>query len=69
MGDIVELGNHESTVASVISRLVRHEDRISHITVILDWDDGSTDIYGDDKSNADICWHSMLLSKKTQNTI
>ena len=64
MGDIVELNRHESDVPSVVSRLSRHVDRIRHITAIVEWDDGSADIYGDTKSAGDIAWHHALLSKK-----
>ena len=44
---VVELNRHEPTVDSVISRLDRHKEKIKHINVIIEWEDGRCGIYGD----------------------
>lgn len=69
MGDIEELGRHEPTVASVVARLGRHVNRIKHITAVVEWDDGSCDIYGDAKTSGDIAWHQAVLTKKLMDDI
>ena len=58
---IVELGAHEPIVESVISRLGRFEDRITHITAVIEWNDGSSDIYHDTKDIPQLCYESELL--------
>jgi hypothetical protein len=62
--EVTELNRHDPDVPSVVSRLSRHVGRIKHITAIVEWDDGSCDIYGDTKSLGSISWHHTLLTKK-----
>lgn len=69
MGDIEELGRHDPTVASVVSRLARHVDEIKDITVIITWDDGSCDVTGNIKENGEQAWHCALLAKKLMKDI
>lgn len=65
--NIVELGRHDPTVKSVISRLNRYEDKIKHITVFIAWDDNTHGVYGDSKSlalwNFDATLHRMHVDE------
>ena len=60
---ISELGRHKPSVESVISRLVRHQDRIKRITVVLEWDDKSSSIHHDDSGAMDIAYDAMILNR------
>lgn len=66
---IVELGAHDPSVESVIARLSRHADRIKHITAIVEWDDGSSDIFCDTKDLAIICYEKEVLGSFIQGEI
>jgi len=60
---ITELGAHKPSVTSVISRLDRHQDKIKHITAIIEWEDGSGDIHHDTVGIETLCYDSVILNK------
>lgn len=55
MNDVVELGAHDPSVESVISRLGRFQDEIKHITVVVEWKDDSADVFHDTKEVNNLC--------------
>lgn len=66
---IIELGRHDPTVESVVERLQRHLKRIKHITAVVEWDDGSSDVVCDTKDIAFICFDKEILAKFIQQEI
>ncbi len=54
-GDIIELGRHSPTPQSLATRLERYKDRIKHVSAIVTWDDGSVELYCDEKSVGVMC--------------
>ena len=60
---ITELNRHDPSVESVISRLDRHQGKITHITAIIEWDDGSSDVVYDSKDMQLLCYESVILNK------
>lgn len=66
---IVELGRHEPSVDGIIERLGRHRERISQITVIIEWDDGSSDIHHESREVSGLAYDSVLLNKYVQSLI
>ena len=67
--DVVELGAHEPSVESVVSRLDRFQDKIKHITVIVEWENGSSDVFYDTKDVSQLCFESVILNKVINNNI
>lgn len=67
--DVIELGVHEPSVESVISRLIRFQDKIAHITVIVEWDDESTDVFHDTKDIKSVCYEARVLDQYANNLI
>lgn len=67
--DIVELGAHEPSVESVISRLDRFQDKIKNITVIIEWKDDSGDVFHDTKDVSNLCYENKILSKYVDDCI
>jgi len=67
--DVIELGVHEPSVESIISRLSRFQDKIKHITVIVEWEDESSDIFYDTKDTKSLCYESILLSEYVKTLI
>jgi len=61
--DIIELGRHRPSVESVVSRLDRHQGRIKSISAVVEWDDGSYDVYHDDKSLENLSFDALILNK------
>lgn len=60
--NIAELCAHKPTVSSVLSRLVRYEKDIKHISCVITWkDDDSTQFSGDSKDLSEIALHSAAL--------
>jgi len=66
---IFELGAHNPSVASVISRLDRHQGKIKHITAIIEWDNETSDVTHDQRDTAGLCYDSALLSGYVNNLI
>ena len=60
---IIELGRHDPSVKSVTTRLHRHMDRIKHITAIVEWDDGSSDVFCDTKDISLLCFDKEILAR------
>lgn len=63
---VIELNRHDPTVDSVIERLDRYRKKIKHITVVLQWDEGSSDIFHDTVTIPDLSFDSLLLTKYVQ---
>ena len=61
--EVIELGQHEPTAESVVTRLHRHMDRIRSITAIVQWDDGSYDVCCDAKPIEQLCFDRLVLDK------
>lgn len=66
---VVELGRHDPTVESVITRLYQHMGRINHITAIIEWDNGASDVFYDTKELELLCLDSAILTKLIQSEI
>ena len=64
---IIELGAHKPSVASVISRLDRHQDKIKHITAIIEWEDSSVEIHHDTVGIETLCYDSVILNQYVSN--
>lgn len=60
---VIELGRHDPSVESVTTRLYQHMGRIKHITAIVEWDDGSSDVCCDTKDMAFLCFDKEILSR------
>lgn len=60
---VFELGAHNPSVASVISRLDRHQGKIKHITVVIEWEDGSSDVVHDERDLPDMCYDAILINR------
>lgn len=58
-----ELGAHNPSVASVISRLDRHQGKIKHIAAVIEWEDGSCDVVHDEREVKDLCYDAILMDK------
>ena len=69
MGNIVDLGNHDPSVESVISRLSRHQEDIKSITVIITWENGDRSVHYDTKPIENLSYDSFLLIKEINNWI
>jgi len=69
MSKVTELGAHDPSVESVISRLNRHEGRIKTITVVVGWDDDSADVFHCTRPVQDLCYDSVLLNKYVQGFV
>ncbi|MEW8315958.1 MAG: hypothetical protein AB2669_19955 [Candidatus Thiodiazotropha endolucinida] len=67
--NITELGRHEPSVESVISRLDRHQGEIAHITAIVEWNNGTCGVYHDSKSIPDMAYDLLLLQQYTQSHV
>jgi len=67
--NIEELGAHEPSVESVISRLFRHQGKIKNITAIVTWEDDSADVYCDTKPLADMSYEALLFQGYVMNMI
>lgn len=59
--NIAELGRHKPSVESVISRLGRYQNKIKHISVVIEWNSGESNVYGDDKSVKDWVYDASLF--------
>ena len=59
---IVELGRHDPTVESVITRLYQNMSRIKGITAVVEWDDGSSDVCCDTKNITHLCFDKEILA-------
>lgn len=66
---VIELGRHLPSVESVVSRLYQHVARIKHITAIVEWDDGSSDVAYDTKDVANMCFEKEVLALKITSLI
>lgn len=60
---VVELGRHDPTVESVVTRLHRHMDRIKSITAVVQWDNGSYDVFFDTRDVSLLCYDRLILDK------
>lgn len=60
---IVELGRHLPSVESVVTRLHQHVERIKHITAVVEWDDGSSDVCYNTKDISLLCYDKEILTK------
>lgn len=61
--NVEELDRHSPTVESVISRLGRFQDKIESITVVVEWDNGHSDVFHDTKSVGDLAFDAVVLQK------
>lgn len=67
--DVIELGVHEPSVESVISRLSRFQDKIKHITVIVEWEDESGDVFHDTKDMKNLCYDTVIFNEYVKRLI
>jgi len=61
--NITELGNHDPTVESVITRLYNNMDKIKSITAVVKWEDESSGVYYDTKCTSQMAFESVVLQK------
>ena len=61
MGDLVDLKASPPSVESVIERLGWHKDKIKHISVVIEWDNETLDVCGDQKCSSEWLLHTALL--------
>tara|TARA_R110000744_G_scaffold46911_5_gene103549 strand:+ start:19072 stop:19362 length:291 start_codon:yes stop_codon:yes gene_type:complete len=59
--NVVELGRHEATVGSVITRLHRDLDKIKSITAIIEWDNDIIDLVHDSRPVSSLIFDAKLL--------
>lgn len=59
--NVVELGKHEATVASVITRLHRSMEKIKSITCVVEWDNENVDVVHDSRSVSSLIFDAKLL--------
>lgn len=67
--NIKELNAHEPTVESVISRLVRHKSRIKSITAIVEWENGTSGVYHEDKSLPHLSLELLIMQDYLLNIL
>jgi hypothetical protein len=67
--NIEELGAHEPSVESVISRLDRYQGKIKSITAIVTWEDDTSDVYSDTKPITDLSFECFLLQSYILDSI
>ena len=58
---IIDLNRHSPTVESVISRLDRHQQRIAHISGVVEYDDGTMQVFYDTKSPRDFSYEVSVM--------
>ncbi len=58
---VAELNRHNPSVESVVSRLDRYEKKIKHITAVVEWEDGSSDVVHDTKDVSILCYELKIL--------
>lgn len=66
---VFELGAHNPSVAVVITRLDRYQGKIKHITAVIEWDDGSSDVVHNEKDIRELCYDSALLAAYVSDSV
>ncbi len=67
--DVIELGRHAPSVDSVISRLDRYKGEIKSITAIIQWENGTFDVVGNDRPIPAWAYDRLILELHLQGMI
>ncbi len=62
--NVVDLDNSAPTVKSITSRFSRMSDDMKHITVIIEWKDGGTNVYYDHKCISELTFDHFVLGQE-----
>ena len=66
---VIELGRHEPSVESIVSRLDRHQHHMSSITAIITWNNGVVSTCTCSKSLADRAFEVKVLDMVLDDAI
>lgn len=59
--EIIELGRHRATVGSITSRLNRSRDEIVNIVAMVEWDDGTFQLFCNAMTTERLCYLAKCL--------